>query len=115
MTRKRTEALHEQAGGLDRQQPATVLGYLADAQVEAAGAVCAAIPDIADAAAIVAETSGSGERLAYAATSSSGLMALADATGAAREVADAAAALLDGSGGRLRPALSTLAQSTLQT
>lgn len=112
MTRKRTEALHEQAGELDRQQPATVLGYLADAQVEAAGAVRAAIPDIADAAAIVTETSGSGERLASAATSSSGLMALA---GAAREVADAAAALLDGSGGRLRPALSTLAQSTLQT
>lgn len=114
MTRKRTEALHEQAGELDRQQPATVLGYLADAQVEAAGAVRAAIPDIADAAAIVTETSGSGERLAYAATSSSGLGVMALA-GAVREVADAAAALLDGSGGRLRPALSTLALSTLQT
>jgi N-acetylmuramic acid 6-phosphate etherase len=79
MTQRRTEALHEHAGGLDRQQPSTVLGYLADAQVEAAGAVRAAIPDIADAAAIVAGTLGAGGRLAYAAAGSSGLMTLADA------------------------------------
>lgn len=79
MAQKRTEALHEHAGGLDRQQPSTVLGTLADAQVEAAGAVRAAIPAIANAAAIVAETLGAGGRLAYAAAGSSGLMALADA------------------------------------
>jgi hypothetical protein len=36
MAEKRTEALHEHAGGLDQQPPAVVLGFLADAQVEAA-------------------------------------------------------------------------------
>jgi N-acetylmuramic acid 6-phosphate etherase len=58
MAQKRTEALHERAGGLDEQPPATVLGILVDAQIEAAK---------------------SGGRLAYAAAGSSGLMALADA------------------------------------
>jgi N-acetylmuramic acid 6-phosphate etherase len=79
MAPARTEALHEHAGGLDQQPPATVLGFLADAQVEAAGAVRGAIVAIADAAAIVAETLAGGGRLAYAAAGSSGLMALADA------------------------------------
>ena len=79
MAEKRTEALHEHAGGLDQQPPAVVLGFLADAQVEAAQAVRGAIGSIADAAKIVAETLGAGGRLAYAAAGSSGLMALADA------------------------------------
>lgn len=79
MTQRRTEALHEHAVGLDRQPPATVLGHLAYAQAQAAGTVHTAIPAIADAAAIVAETLGAGGRLAYAAAGSSGLMALADA------------------------------------
>jgi N-acetylmuramic acid 6-phosphate etherase len=79
MSEKRTEALHEHAGGLDQQPPAVVLGFLADAQVEAAQAVRGAVASIADAARIVAETLGAGGRLAYAAAGSSGLMALADA------------------------------------
>lgn len=79
MAEKRTEALHARAGGLDEQPPATVLGILADGQVEAAATVRDAIPAIADAAAIVAQALASGGRLAYAAAGSSGLMALADA------------------------------------
>ena len=79
MAEKRTEALHEHAGGLDQQPPAVVLGFLADAQVQAAEAVRGAVGSIADAAKIVAGTLGAGGRLAYAAAGSSGLMALADA------------------------------------
>jgi N-acetylmuramic acid 6-phosphate etherase len=79
MAQSRTEALHEHAGGLDQQPPAVVLGFLADAQVQAAKAVRGAIENIADAAVIVAETLAGGGRVAYAAAGSSGLMALADA------------------------------------
>lgn len=79
MTQKRTEAVHEHAGGLDEQPPAAILGFLADAQVEAAKTVRDAIPAIVDAATIVAATLSGGGRLAYAAAGSSGLMALADA------------------------------------
>ncbi|HEY6631509.1 MAG TPA: N-acetylmuramic acid 6-phosphate etherase [Rhizobiaceae bacterium] len=79
MAQKRTEAVHERSGGLDEQPPATVLGFLADAQVEAAKTVRNSIPAITDAAAIVAATLAGGGRLAYAAAGSSGLMALADA------------------------------------
>lgn len=79
MAQKRTEAVHEHAGGLDEQPPATILGFLADAQVEAAKTVRDAIPAIAHAATIVAEALAGGGRLAYAAAGSSGLMALADA------------------------------------
>jgi len=79
MAQTRTEALHERAGGLDEQPPATVLRVLADAQVEAAGAVRDAVGSIAEAASIVAATLAGGGRLAYAAAGSSGLMALADA------------------------------------
>ncbi|MEP9386812.1 N-acetylmuramic acid 6-phosphate etherase [Mesorhizobium sp. KR9-304] len=79
MAEKRTEALHEHAGGLDQQPPVIVLGFLADAQVAAAKTVRDSVGAIADAAAIMAETLASGGRLAYAAAGSSGLMALADA------------------------------------
>jgi N-acetylmuramic acid 6-phosphate etherase len=79
MAQSRTEALHEHAGGLDQQPPAVVLGFLADAQVQAAKAVRGAIENIAHAAVIVAETLAGGGRVAYAAAGSSGLMALADA------------------------------------
>ncbi len=79
MAQKRTEALHERAGGLDEQPPATILQILADAQVKAARSVRDAVPALGDAAAIIAETLASGGRLAYAAAGSSGLMALADA------------------------------------
>ena len=79
MAPMRTEARHEQAGGLDEQPPSTVLRVLADAQVEAAAAVRDAIGSIAEAAVVVASTLSGGGRLAYAAAGSSGLMALADA------------------------------------
>jgi N-acetylmuramic acid 6-phosphate etherase len=79
MAQMQTEALHEHAGGLDEQPPATVLRFLADAQVQAAGAVRDAIGDIAGAAAIVAECLAKNGKLVYAAAGSSGLMALADA------------------------------------
>lgn len=79
MAQPRTEAMHEHARGLDEQSPATVLGFLADAQVDAAKTVRTAIPALVDAAALVAATLASGGRLAYAAAGSSGLMALADA------------------------------------
>lgn len=79
MAQVRTEAMHEHAKGLDEQSPAAVLGFLADAQVEAAKTVRHAIPALYEAGTLVAATLASGGRLAYAAAGSSGLMALADA------------------------------------
>jgi N-acetylmuramic acid 6-phosphate etherase len=79
MVEKRTEAQHENAGGLDIQTPEAILSALVDAQIEAANAVRGAIPAISDAARIVADTLEGGGKLAYAAAGSSGLMALADA------------------------------------
>ncbi|WP_395448762.1 N-acetylmuramic acid 6-phosphate etherase [Aminobacter sp. UC22_36] len=79
MAPTRTEAVHKDAGGIDAQAPESILGLLASAQVEAAGAVHAAIPAIAAAAARIADRLASGGRLVYAAAGSSGLMALADA------------------------------------
>ncbi len=79
MSKTRTEALHENAEGLDTQPPEAILSFLVNAQIEAASAVRAAIPAIAAAAKVVAETLAAGGKLAYAAAGSSGLMALADA------------------------------------
>jgi N-acetylmuramic acid 6-phosphate etherase len=79
MAPTRTEAVHKDAGGIDAQAPESILGLLATAQVEAAGAVHAAIPAIAAAAARIADRLASGGRLVYAAAGSSGMMALADA------------------------------------
>lgn len=79
MSETRTEALHDDAEGLDIQAPDAILSSLANAQIEAASAVRAAIPAIAAAAQVVAEKLNGGGRLAYAAAGSSGLMALADA------------------------------------
>jgi N-acetylmuramic acid 6-phosphate etherase len=79
MAETRTEALHRDAAELDIQAPGAILASLANAQVEAATAVRAAIPAIAAAAETVAARLGDGGRLAYAAAGSSGLMALADA------------------------------------
>jgi N-acetylmuramic acid 6-phosphate etherase len=79
MAETRTEALHQNAEGLDVQTPDAILSFLADAQIEAAKAVHGAIPAIAGAAEIIAEQLKSGGKLAYAAAGSSGLMALADA------------------------------------
>lgn len=79
MAETRTEALHQNAEGLDVQTPEAVLTFLANAQIEAAKAVHGAIPAIAEAAELIARQLKSGGRLAYAAAGSSGLMAVADA------------------------------------
>ena len=79
MAETRTEALHQNAEGLDVQTPDAILSFLADAQIEAAKAVRGAIPAIVNAAEIIAGQLRGGGRLAYAAAGSSGLMALADA------------------------------------
>ncbi|TIV97139.1 MAG: N-acetylmuramic acid 6-phosphate etherase, partial [Mesorhizobium sp.] len=79
MVETRTEALHQNAEGLDVQTPEAILAFLANAQIEAAKAVHGAIPAIAAAAELIARQLKSGGRLAYAAAGSSGLMAVADA------------------------------------
>lgn len=79
MAPRRTEAVHEDAMGIDARAPEQVLRLLVDGQVEAAGVVHAAIPAIAEAAETIAASLAGGGRLAYAAAGSSGLMALADA------------------------------------
>lgn len=79
MAETRTEALHQNAEGLDVQAPDTILSFLANAQIEAAKAVHGAIPAIAEAAELIATQLKSGGKLAYAAAGSSGLMAVADA------------------------------------
>ncbi|TIS46612.1 N-acetylmuramic acid 6-phosphate etherase [Mesorhizobium sp.] len=79
MAETRTEALHQNAEGLDVQAPDAILSFLANAQIEAAKAVHGAIPAIAEAAELIARQLKSGGRLAYAAAGSSGLMAVADA------------------------------------
>ncbi len=79
MAPRRTESVHKDASGIDARTPESVLSLLADAQIEAAEAVRAAIPEIAEAAAKIAACLAGGGRLVYAAAGSSGLMALADA------------------------------------
>ena len=79
MAETRTEALHQNAEGLDVQAPEAILSFLANAQIEAAKAVHGAVPAIAAAAELIARQLKSGGRLAYAAAGSSGLMAVADA------------------------------------
>lgn len=79
MAPRRTESVHKDASGIDARTPESVLRLLADAQIEAAGAVRAAIPEIAEAAEKIAASLAAGGRLVYAAAGSSGLMALADA------------------------------------
>ncbi|MBZ9851113.1 N-acetylmuramic acid 6-phosphate etherase [Mesorhizobium sp. CA14] len=79
MAETRTEALHQNAEGLDVQAPEAILAFLANAQIEASKAVHGAIPAIAVAAELIAKQLKGGGRLAYAAAGSSGLMAVADA------------------------------------
>ncbi|MFI0844590.1 N-acetylmuramic acid 6-phosphate etherase [Mesorhizobium sp. IMUNJ 23232] len=74
-----TEAVNAKAKGLDLQPPAAILRLLADAQVEAAKSVQAAIAEIAQSAELAAQRLAAGGRLFYAAAGSSALMALADA------------------------------------
>ena len=79
MTIYKTESSHAQAAEFDLRPPQEALLILASAQAEAAAVVQAAIPQIAQAAQIAADTITRGGRLIYAAAGSSGLMALADA------------------------------------
>ena len=79
MTTPRTEALHDQAKGLDERPLAEVAAILAEGQIAAAASVREAVPAIAQAAEAVAETIRSGGVLHYVAAGSSGLMAAADA------------------------------------
>lgn len=79
MSQKATEARHGKVEGLDTRAPEDVLALLASGQQEAARAVDAAIPALADAAELVAGALRSGAKLVYAAAGSSGLMAMADA------------------------------------
>lgn len=78
-TSARTEQMHSRSKGLDTKAPETVLRILADAQVEAAGAVRQAVEAIANAAERAAGSLKNGGKLAYAGAGSSGLMAIADA------------------------------------
>ena len=79
MTAPQTEMIHAAAPGFDQLPMTDALTILAQAQVEAAQAVQSAVPQIAQAAQLAAETISGGGRLIYAAAGSSGLMALADA------------------------------------
>jgi N-acetylmuramic acid 6-phosphate etherase len=79
MANKQTEQRHAQADGLDLQQDRDILALLARGQVAAADSAGLALPEIADAAALAAQSLSAGGRLIYAAAGSSGLMALADA------------------------------------
>ncbi len=78
MSLPQTEQVHDQAKGLDCLSGPEVLAVLLDAQIAAAKAVSAAIPDLVAAADQMAQTIRAGRNLIYAAAGSSGLMALAD-------------------------------------
>ncbi len=79
MNARKTEMRHPAAVGFDTLLPHDALRVLARAQVDAAGAAEAAVPEIARAAELAAKALAGGGRLFYAAAGSSGLMALADA------------------------------------
>ncbi len=79
MSTKQTEMVHASAFGFDLQPPDDALKILAASQVDAAKAVQSAIPAIAAAAVMAAETLRNGGQIVYAAAGSSALMALADA------------------------------------
>ncbi len=79
MPNRQTEAARHHAAELDVLPLENALTLLADAQAEAARTVAQAVPALARAAEVVAETLRAGGKLIYAAAGSSGLMALADA------------------------------------
>ena len=79
MSAHQTEALHDQAEGLDARPLAEVAAILAEGQIAAAASVRQASPSIAGAASALAATIRRGGILHYVAAGSSGLMAAADA------------------------------------
>jgi N-acetylmuramic acid 6-phosphate etherase len=78
MTLPVTEQQHPAARGLDALPPAAILDHLLVQQQAALGAVRLALPQIAQAARIVADVLVAGGRLIYAGAGSSALMACAD-------------------------------------
>ncbi|WP_127114435.1 N-acetylmuramic acid 6-phosphate etherase [Shimia sediminis] len=74
-----TEALHDQAKGLDGRPLAEAAVLLVDGQIAAAEAVRAVASDIAGGARMLARALRAGGTLHYVAAGSSGLMAAADA------------------------------------
>ncbi len=79
MSQKATEAKHGKADGLDTSAPEDILALLASGQQDAARAVDAAIPALAQAAELVSTSIRAGRKLVYVGAGSSGLMAMADA------------------------------------
>ncbi|RYE55348.1 MAG: N-acetylmuramic acid 6-phosphate etherase, partial [Hyphomicrobiales bacterium] len=79
MAERQTEKRHAAAEGLELRSSAEILSLLATGQADAARSVEAALPGLAEGAALAAQSVRSGGRLVYVAAGSSGLMALADA------------------------------------
>ncbi|WP_108397680.1 N-acetylmuramic acid 6-phosphate etherase [Devosia submarina] len=79
MTPRQTEMRHSRAQGFDLLAPEEALMILAQAQAAAADTVQTAVPQIAQAADVMAQTISGTGRIIYAAAGSSGLMAMADA------------------------------------
>lgn len=78
MRRTTTEQRHENAGDIDNLDVGAAALILFEGQVAAAKAVKAAVPAIAHASTLLAQSVKSGGNLVYCAAGSSGLMALAD-------------------------------------
>lgn len=74
-----TEALHDQALGLDTRHPQEVATLLAEGQISAASSVLGAVGALCEGARIMASSIRVGGTLHYIAAGSSGLMAAADA------------------------------------
>ncbi len=79
MTTERTEMRHEKGLALDALEPARALQSLLAAQSAAVSVVADALPSMAKASALMADTVRRGGRLIYAGAGSSGLMAMSDA------------------------------------
>ncbi|MDP3962235.1 MAG: N-acetylmuramic acid 6-phosphate etherase [Pseudorhodobacter sp.] len=78
MPQRRTEQQHRAASGLQALPAALALTHLMDAQLAAAAAVRAALPQIEAAATLACGVIAQGGKLGYGGAGSSGLMALAD-------------------------------------
>ncbi|MCP3970673.1 MAG: N-acetylmuramic acid 6-phosphate etherase [Rhodobacteraceae bacterium] len=79
MSQRKTEARHQSAAGIDAREDSDVLAILLEGQARAVASVEGALPQIGAGAALMAHAIANGGRLVYAASGSSGLMALADA------------------------------------
>ena len=73
-----TEGVESRSLGLDLQEPGSILALLLEGQSRALDAVSSAVPQIVEAADVMARCVSGGGSIAYAAAGSSALMALAD-------------------------------------